>query len=45
MSDGLDFLGRLCAAFLAALLLACLASREMLFYWKVMRGENEDGIG
>lgn len=30
MSDGLDFLGRLCAAFLAPLLLACLASREML---------------
>lgn len=30
MSDGLDFLGRLCAAFLAPLLLACLASRETL---------------
>lgn len=47
MSDGLDFLGRLCAAFLAALLLACLASREMLcvfcFWNKWMIERNEKG--
>jgi len=30
ISDGLDFLGRLALAFLAALSLACLASRETL---------------
>ena len=50
MSDGLLFLGRLCAAFLAPLLLACLASREMLcvfcFWnkWMIERNEKEESF-